>query len=101
MTERYYDKDGTVLSDVLFWAKKYGQQGYKRVAETTLSDGKWVSTVWLGRDHNFIPGGKPLIFETMVFQSEKDLSEVDMERYSTLLEAEEGHRRMVKKWDKP
>jgi len=26
----------------------------RRVAETTLPNGRWVSTVWMGLDHNFV-----------------------------------------------
>ncbi len=53
-----------------------------------------VSTVFLGLDHNFFPGGPPLIFETMVFGDELNL---ECDRYSTLEEAEDGHLRMVKR----
>lgn len=92
----YYDKDGTPL-DVMEWGKKIENRAYKRVAETTLPDGKWVSTVWLGLDHGF-HGTVPLIFETMVFSSKEDmLNVVDMERYPTTEQAEEGHKAMVAK----
>ena len=66
-----------------------------------MSNGKWVSTVFLGIDHNFWGKGKPLIFETMVFPNKIDLDELDMDRYSTWGEAEKGHKKMVKKWSKP
>ena len=42
-------------------------QTYKRVEETTLDNGVWISTVWLGLCHRFMGKGPPLIFETMVF----------------------------------
>ena len=101
MKSLYYDKDGTPISDVLFWAKKYEALGYKRVAETTLSDGKWVSTVWLGIDHSFRDDGPPIIFETMVFQSYEPLgSELETKRYSTLGEAKAGHAAMVARWER-
>jgi hypothetical protein len=67
------------------------------VAETTLPDGTWVSTVWLGIDYNF-GTGPPLIFETMVFHSKDTLSELDLDRYATLAEAEAGHIAMVTTW---
>lgn len=94
---RYYDKDGTPISDVLAWGKKLEDIEYKRVAKTTLPDGTWVSTVWLGLDHQY-GDGPPLIFETMVFEAEHDLGELDQKRYSTLAEAEDGHNAMVKRW---
>ena len=75
----------------------------RRVDQTQVGD-YWVSTVFLGIDHNWLGGGKPLLFETMVFISErksaKDWGELDMDRYSTWKEAEEGHKEMVKKWSK-
>ena len=93
----YYDKDGKPL-DTLSWARLFENFDYKRVG---LWKGKKyrVSTVWLGLDHSFLDS-KPLIFETMVFNVKgrninKDL---DMQRYTTLKEAEQGHKRMVIKW---
>jgi hypothetical protein len=74
---------------------------YKRVAETQVGP-YWVSTVWLGLDHNYWPGGPPLIFETMVFAIQRDDPEldtlgpdIDCVRYATLEEAERGHEEMV------
>lgn len=32
----------------------------------------FVSTVFLGHDHNFVPGGDPLLFETMIFDDIED-----------------------------
>lgn len=93
---RYYDKDGNIIpfDD---WSKLYTGE-YKRVAETTLPDGTWISTVWLGIDYSFGMGA-PVIFETMVFEKDADSAdERDMDRYSTLAEAEQGHQRMVEKW---
>lgn len=92
----YYSKEGkTITFDE--WANRV--ESDKRVAETTLEDGTWISTVWLGIDHSFISGGLPIIFETMVFPSKDDIGERDMERYSTLEEAQAGHLAMVEKWE--
>ena len=96
---RHFDRDGRPLS-LLEWATLYEDMTYRRVAETTLPDGKWVSTVWLGLDHRFSEDGPPLTFETMVFQARDNLDEVDMERYSTKEEAQQGHTAMVEKWSK-
>lgn len=79
------------------WAKLFENKEYKIVKQTTLKDGKRVSTVWLGLDHQF-GKGKPLIFETMVFPKKADWSELDMDRYSTEKEALAGHKKMVKKY---
>lgn len=50
-----------------------------------------VSTVFLGVDHNY-GDGPPLLFETMIFGGEHDQYQ---ERYSTRLQAVEGHDRAV------
>lgn len=89
----YYDKDGSPL-ELMEWAKKYDGVEYKRVALTDLPNGKRVS---LGLDHRFGTGA-PLIFETMVFESPESFADLDVERYSTIEQAQEGHERMVEKW---
>ena len=94
---RYYDRQGHPMT-LLQWAQSIETRiQEKRVAATTLPNGRWVSTVWLGLDHSF-GAGPPLIFETMVFTSEADLSELDCDRYSTEAEALAGHQRLVEKW---
>lgn len=71
---------------------------HQRLAETTLPDGKWISTVWLGLDHG--QWGRPLYFETMVFPKQGDFTELECERYSTEEEALAGHAAVVAKWSK-
>ncbi len=98
MTNEHYilkDKKVVVVDDVLEWGKWF-QKADRTVKKTNLLDGKRVSTVFLGLDHNF-GQGDPLLFETMVFPPDS-LSELDMDRYSTWDEAEKGHDKMVKKW---
>jgi hypothetical protein len=93
----YYDRQGNPLT-LMEWASMFETRGdQKRVAETTLPNGRWVSTVWLGLDHSF-GGGPPLIFETMVFPSQGDMGDLDGDRYSTEAEALAGHARLVAKW---
>ena len=93
----YFDRSGNPQS-FQEWAKGLGRDmTKKRVAETTLPNGRWVSTVWLGLNHAF-GDGPPLIFETMVFTSREELQEEDCDRYSTEDEAVAGHARMVEKW---
>ena len=96
--DKYYNKKGEVIN-MMEWANLLENKDYKIIKQEELSNGKWVSTVWLGLNHNF-GTGKPLIFETMVFPNEGDFSDVDVERYSTLEEAEEGHQELVEKWEK-
>ena len=89
-----YDKDGKALTMNEYLAL-LDQPDYKRVAQDTLPNGRWVSTVWLGLDHSFGDDGPPLIFETMVFPSEEDFAELWCERYATLEQALEGHARLA------
>lgn len=62
-----------------------------RIAHTTVGDAD-VSTVFLTIDHNWDPGGPPVLFETMIFRGPYDENQW---RYSTRAEAEAGHRRIV------
>jgi hypothetical protein len=55
----------------------------------------WISTVFLGLDHRLSDSGPPLVFETMVFPSRRNLSEIDADRYTTREEALAGHKRFV------
>jgi len=95
--EMYYKRDGTPHPNIMEWAKEFKAIEDRRVAKDILSDGKMVSTVFLGLNHNY-GEGLPLIFETMVFASESDGEDLDMNRYSTEEEALKGHKKMVKKW---
>lgn len=69
--------------------------GEKRTVKRETVSGIFVSTVFLGIDHNFstAPGKGPILFETMWFQGE-DNSEV-IRRYRTWDQAMEGHNRSV------
>jgi len=60
------------MMPTLQWAKLKEDQEYSRVAWDDLPDGSYLSTVWLGLDHNH-GCGPPLIFETMRFHG--DVSE--------------------------
>jgi hypothetical protein len=66
----------------------------RRVEETTLPDGKWISTVLLPIEH---PGG--MWFETMVFATQGAGSDdLDCVRYRTEEEARAGHADVVAEW---
>jgi hypothetical protein len=64
---------------------------YGRVGRTQVTDDIWVSTVWLGMDHNF-GTDPPLYYETMVFGGKGDERQ---DRYTTLNAAQGGHTRVV------
>jgi hypothetical protein len=61
----------------------------KHVADEDIN-GKRVSTVWLGLDHQWDENAPPHIYETMVFEDKG--YEIYCSRYSTWKEAEEGHQ---------
>lgn len=66
----------------------------RRVGSMMLP-GFWISTVFLGIDHNW-SGGPPICFETMIFPKNGNLSECYMTRYHTGKEAKAGHDRVVR-----
>jgi hypothetical protein len=81
---------------VLIWAAE--MESARRIVEQTdvrrWFGTFWVSTVFLGLDHNFFFNGPPLVFETMVFQhgfGAVDFEGLDQQRYSTWDEAVQGH----------
>jgi hypothetical protein len=74
-------------------AAEWFESADRQVALTTLSGDAFVSTVFLGLDHNHGGIGPPLLFETAVFRGQK--AEIMM-RYSTWAQAEEGHKQIVK-----
>ena len=51
-----------------------------------------VSTVFLGLDHSWTPGGKPVLWETMIFGGEHDQYQ---ERYTSHEDALEGHEKAL------
>jgi hypothetical protein len=75
-----------------FYAKPFEET--KRVARTQIDGDCHVSTVFLAVDHQFTPGGPPVLFETMIFGG--PAGEEDQWRYCTWDEAVAGHERVVK-----
>ena len=63
----------------------------RTVAKATVN-GCDVSTVFLVLDHSWTDGGKPILFETMVFGRDDSHP---LWRYHTWQEAEEGHASIV------
>ncbi len=93
----------TVPCSMQEWSDNLQHQS-KVVAQDKLECGALVSTVFLGLNHSFIPGGPPILFETMIFDwVEPSLTgamgesphEDYQERYCTWDEAVEGHKRAV------
>jgi len=92
----FFDREGNPI-DVSKWGRFFEDLDYKIVARDVLDDGKVVSTVWMGVDHNYFgdEGDSPIIFETTVFADEDGCTDLYMNRYSTEAEALEGHKHAV------
>ncbi len=90
----YYNLKDGVPVPVSFaeWAFHSDDGEGWRVARTDLGGGVFVSTVFLGMDHNLFGGGEPILYETMVFGG---LLDSEMERYATKEQAQVGHESMV------
>lgn len=85
-----------VPATTLEWAKQLEEMRgtHTKHVGDDIVDGKRISTVWFGLDHQWDDNGKPLIFETMIF-NKNGFSEIYMDRYSTWDEAEEGHQKAI------
>lgn len=84
-----YDREGRPVN-MLEVASLLSQPDYRRVARDVVDD-IVVSTVWLGIAHGDVDG-KPLIFETLVFGSERDAL---TRRYATEAAARAGHAEVL------
>jgi hypothetical protein len=85
-------------ANLLIWGEWF-EHADRRVAQTQVGP-YWVSTVFLGLDHNFTGTGPPILFETMVFSSDEEGErgspvDLEMHRYSTWEVAEMGHHTIV------
>jgi hypothetical protein len=79
-------------ADVITWASWFEQnRNMRAVKREYVDDGVMVSTVFLGIDHSFLLGEKPILWETMVFGGKFDQHET---RFSTRQEALDGHKRI-------
>jgi len=85
----YYDLDGNPI-EVQEWMDLRESMAFN--LRTHIGD-LLVSTVYLGIDHGFFEGGPPMIFETMVF--DEDRNEGFVNRYATVEDATKGHWRAV------
>lgn len=85
--------------DVLYWGRWFAEND--RHVRKSYVRGYYVSTVFLGIDHSW-SGGKPVLFETMIFPLSKKGGEIIhfaedfCDRYCTWDEAVAGHARAVK-----
>lgn len=83
---------GEDLDAINDWVKWHSNPDNRRVAETTIDDNHFVSTMFHG--HTASPAMAPYLFETLVFGG--PLSGESM-RYRTWAEAEAGHAAAVER----
>jgi hypothetical protein len=86
-----YDRNG-VRINLDEYEELISKPDYKMV-DSNMIKGVWISTVWLGINHNYGEGA-PVIFETLIFGGKHD---GEMERYCTEAEALEGHQEAVQR----
>lgn len=109
MTDVYYVLKGKRVykePDLLKWAEFIENMRNRQVSLTILDD-IFISTVFLGLDHNF-GSGRPLLFETMVFKNKESHDTFNgrpysyhesldefTQRYPTYGLAQKGHQKIV------
>ena len=88
------DPDFTNIRPVglMTWAR--WMEGKNRHVDRTETDRGFVSTVFLGIDHNFAFSGPPVLFETMIFAPGYACDE-DQHRYTNVADARAGHAACV------
>ena len=92
------DENGNIVGpvDLMTWAKWF--EISRRIVKQEWVGDCWVSTVFLGIDHNFRRTGPPILWETMVFTNYKHIDQEWMTRCAGNKEqAEAMHEEMIKK----
>lgn len=99
------DHSISTTEDAVEWGQWFDNPE-KRIVVQEEVGGFWVSTVFLGINHNYTRKGQPILFETMVFSIAPVVNDITVnvgeregpdgrcERYATWEEAVEGHRRV-------
>ena len=89
--------------DLIKWAKWF-ETNDRHMALDIFRHGQAeetrVSTVFLGIDHNLAPGGRPVLWQTMIFGGDDKLDQYQ-HCYHTSSRARAGHQKAVeavKKW---
>jgi hypothetical protein len=76
--------------DVECWAEWFSKNENRILRQTDIARNIWVSTVFLGVDHNYTRSGRgpPVLWETMIFGGRHDQYH---QRYTSRADALEGH----------
>lgn len=98
----YFDRQGNPITPGT-WSRLLADFEYRQVAADAAGQ-FWVSTVWLGLNHDFFMHHAPMIFETMVFPGKQDEEGIASFRevfgpwrYSSEQEARRWHQAIVGK----
>lgn len=92
-------ENGDIIGcDLFTWADS-SENGYRLIKQEDLANGYWISTVFLGLDHNYSLNGPPRWFETMIFSYGPPYAAILCGRYSTLQEALEGHAKAKREFN--
>jgi hypothetical protein len=86
-----------IPANLIEWAEFF-EDFNNRMVKQEMVDGKWISTIFLGIDHNWsdAEGAELHIFETMVFDKKgRGGSEIYCDRYPTWDTALKGHEKAV------
>ena len=86
------DRNPVKCDNILEWGRWFESSDRRTVAMTDF-DGGYVSTVFLGMDHNFQSTGKPILWETMIFGGPHDGYQ---ERYTSHEDAVRGHEEAMR-----
>ena len=90
-----------IPATLLEWGEWLENAGDKKIVKQENVGDYFISTVFLGLDHNWISdlyktdSHRPHIFETMIFHNEGNYIESYCRRCSTWQEAEAQHKRAV------
>jgi hypothetical protein len=76
--------------DLMTWGK-WMEYARTSLAQDAMGESR-VSTVFLGLDYSFVPGGAPVLWETMIFGGEHDGYQ---DRYTSYADALAGHAKAL------
>lgn len=99
-------KNPVPVYDIAEWAKWFETSHKEKIVDQdTLPDGTFISTVFLGIDHQFGDSGSPILFETLVVNKKWEWKNDNpdpetgqgqlMWRYHTWAEAKKGHMKAI------
>lgn len=87
----YYDRNGMPMTEEE-WTATFNTNSLQDEISFDKVGNVEITTVWLGLDHQLLPAGPPLIFETMIFGGKLDGYQL---RYSSESDAIQGHKTIV------